>query len=79
MKRRQFRKRMTDREIRRDMTRLELRQASEVRDEVRSLGQTADEVAERLSIPKTLIKQLETDDDGRLLDFEDAPQAERMQ
>jgi hypothetical protein len=61
---------LTDREMARHMTRLELRQAAEVAGAVRAYlpGHEPAEVAERTGLPVTLVRKLQSDDPGRLWD-----------
>jgi len=63
-------KRLSEREMLRDMTRLELRQADEIKTDVQHYmhGHKADEVAQRIGMPKTLVCKLNTDNAGYLYD-----------
>jgi hypothetical protein len=56
--------------IRRSFKRLELRQANDIRDAVRDYLRhlTVDEVAAITTMPKTLIRRLQSDNDQRLHD-----------
>lgn len=63
-------KRLSSREIVNRMTRLELQQAEDIGMAVRRFlfGHTPEEVAERIGMPKTLVRKLKSDDPGNLWD-----------
>ena len=63
-------KRLTDREILRQMTRLELNQAHTIMYNVQSNchDKTPDEVAKTMGMPKTLVRQLNVGTTGYLYD-----------
>lgn len=65
-----YRRRLSERELSREMTRLELRQAAEVAEAVQSYlpGHEPAEIAQRLGLPVSLVLKLRGEDPGRLWD-----------